>query len=62
MILLCVLGVSVANDKSLLLLDQIRDERLLFLQFIFRRGDFRLAEFVERHALCLLYTSDAADE
>ena len=30
---------------------QIGDQRALFLQFIFRRGDFRLAEFVERNVL-----------
>ena len=30
---------------------KVRDERFFFLQLIFRRGDFRPAEVVERHAL-----------
>lgn len=37
--------------NSTLFRQQIRDERFLFLQLIFRCGDFRLAEIIERHAL-----------
>src|ERR1039458_3319400 len=48
---LCVFASLRLCVKTVLFRQQVRDERLFFLQFIFRHGDFRLAEIIERHAL-----------